>query len=363
MSATTTTNFTSALSRIKAMTVTSFEIGLKEVFYDGETTIKIGADRHECAPLAWKAICAYLDLPADLLPEIGRHLASIVVKVLHGAGRRARNAPEILRVSHDQTGRIIAVADAKLALLSNEQVVDAVRDELADHISSETVCAQLDLSATGFELACHTSQLAVEPRPGDILNGGITIRHSQVGASSTVVLGFIHRLVCSNGMTQRICLGGKPSRTKRTKAKNSTERTLKAIRQQVRQAWVQIHDRLAGIKELLKHPLEVDELPEDLRRRWSINREVAAEIAHAMQDDELGRTYTEYDLVNALSRVATHSERLVPRYRRQLSLAAGMVSQNRVHQCSVCGNWSIGGQRGTPSLVEPDVETGRQPDR
>ena len=56
-------------------------------------------------------------------------------------------------------------------------------------------------------------------------------------------------------------------------------------------------------------------------------------------NDELERTYTEYDLVNALSRVVTHNKSLAPRYRRQLSLAAGTLAQRHIRQCPTCGTW------------------------
>jgi hypothetical protein len=134
-------------------------------------------------------------------------------------------------------------------------------------------------------------------------------------------------------------LGGKPARTKRCKAKNSKETVLLAIRGQIKHAWAQLEERLEGIKELMKHRLEVDQMPEGLRRRWSINKKVATEITIALQNDELGRTHTEYDLVNALSRVATHSRQLAPRYQRHLSLAAGMFAQRHIHQCPMCGSW------------------------
>ena len=212
--------------------------------------------------------------------------------------------------------------------------------------------AKLRLADTEFELICHTDCLTVEPRPGDVLHGGIRIRHSQAGASPTVVMSYIHRLVCSNGTMQRVCLQGKPSRTKRSKAGSSPKRILEAIKTQISQAWAQLDERLRGVKELLNHPMPVDQLPEGLRGRWSVNRTVAAEIAQALQDDELGRTGTEYDLVNAISRVATHSARLAPRYAAHLCLAAGMFAQRHIHQCPTCGSWLVGSADSLSASVE-----------
>lgn len=348
-------NFDTALSRIGDKAVDSFEAGLRELQYAGGTSFKIGADRYEFSPAAWETACDYLAIPTDLLAQLGQGLGGLVLKCMHGAGRRAKTAPDELRLAYDSEGKVVSVSPTKLACLSNKEVVAAIQDTWPSHISSETLSvADLRLAETDFELTCYTDQLTTEPRPGDVLCGGITIRHSQVGSSPTVVLSYVQRLVCSNGMTQRVCLQGRPSRTKRCKAENSSGRMLEAIRQQVRYAWNQLDERLEGMKKLLDHRLDGDELPEGLRRRWSINRGLAAEIAHALQSDELDRTFTEYDLVNALSRVATHSSGLAPRYRRHLSLAAGMFAQRHVHQCPMCGSWSIH-SGATPGLASGDT--------
>lgn len=318
-------SFEAVLDRIGDTAIDFFEAGLHELQYAGGTGFKVGTDRYEFSPAAWGTACGYLAIPSDLLAQLGQGLGGLVVKCLHGAGRQARTAPAELRLAYDSEGKIVSVSPTKLACLFNREVIAAIQDVWPSHISSEMLSvADLHLSETEFELTCYTDQLTTEPRPGDVLCGGITIRHSQVGTSPTVVLSYVQRLVCSNGMTQRVCLQGRPSRTKRCKAENSSSRMLDAIRQQVRCAWDQLDERLEGMKKLLDHRLDGDELPEGLRRRWSINRRVAAEIARALESDELGRTFTEYDLVNALSRVATHSAGLVSRYRRHLSLAAGM---------------------------------------
>jgi len=338
---TNTTTFDTALTRIGDTEIGFFEAGLRELRYAGGMGFKIGADRYEFSPAAWDTACGYMAIPSDLLVQLGRGLGGLVVKSIHGSGRRARIAPDELQLAYDNKGKVVSVAPTKLACLSNKEVVAAIQDAWPGHISSETLSvANLHITETEFEITCYTDQLTAEPRPGDVLCGGITIRHSQVGTSPTVVLSYLRRLVCSNGMTQRVCLQGRPSRTKRCKAENSSGRMLEAIRQQLGHAWGQLDERLEGIKELLDHRLDGNKLPEGLRRRWSINRRLAAEIAQAFENDELDRTFTEYDLINALSRVATHSVGLAPRYQRHLSLAAGMFAQRHVHQCPMCGSWA-----------------------
>lgn len=312
---------------------------LKELRGTRGNCVKIGMDTYELASDAWLTLCRYFDLPHDLLPQLGRSLGEFVLRCLNAGGRRARGAPEEVRFSYDDKGRILTLTPSHLMYVSNPEIVRVIEETIPADITSETLSARLSLTETAFDLDLYTEQSRIEPREGDILYGGVSVRHSQAGSFPTIVLGYIHRLVCKNGMTQRVCLAGKPARTKRSKAENAKEPVLNAIREQINGAFAQLQDRLDGIKQLTEHRLDVDELPEGLRRRWSINKEVAAEISKALHNDEFSRTYTEYDLVNALSRVETHSDQLAPRYQRYLSMAAGMFAQRHVHQCPQCGTW------------------------
>ena len=331
-----------ALDNIRATYVDCYEFKLKELQYAGDNCIKIGMDTYKLMPEAWSTLCRYLAIPQDLLEKLGAGLGNLVFRALNKVGSKAKGAPDQFRFSYNRKGQIISIAPAKLVNLSNDDIVALIKEAIPSKIISQTLYANLYLTETEFELDCYSEQMNVEPRPGDGLYGGISIRHSQTGTSPTVVLGYIQRLVCTNGMTQRVCIAGKPARTKRCKLKNPKEPVINAIRDQITHAWTQLDERLAGIKDLINHKLQMNDLPEILRRKWSLNKKVADEINNAIQHDELERTYSEYDLVNALSRVATHSKNLAPRYRKQLSLAAGMLAQRHIHQCPMCGSWLNG---------------------
>ena len=327
-----------ALNRIASTGVESFETRLGELRYLGGERFETGYEELEFSDHARATLCAQLKIPGNLLQRLGKGLGCLVLRCLVHSDPKIKT--QRLRVVHNTRGVALSLASPELATPTNQEVVAAIRDAWPDDISSETLSvSELNITDAEFELSCHTNRLTAEPQPGDILHGGIAIRHSQAGTAPTVVLSYIRRLVCSNGLTQRVCLHGRPSRTKRCRAENSPERALDAIKRQIAGAWDQLQHRLDGFGELLEHRFEVDALPEALRRRWSINRQVGEEIAQALQNDELGRTLTEYDVVNALSRVATHSTRLRPRYRHHLSLAAGMFAQRHIHQCPTCGSW------------------------
>ena len=336
----TTICFSDALERIENTSVGFLEAELPDLRYAGGHSIKVGMDTYELSLQAWSTLCGYLMIPDDLPGQLGKGLGGLVFKQLNNIKRRSSGACENIRLAHNDKRQILSITEAKLVCLSNSEIVPVIKSVLPSNIISQTLCARLKIAPTEFELNYHTDQLSTEPRKGDILYGGISIRHSQAGTIPTVVLSYIYRLVCENGMTQRVCLNGRPARTRRCNTANSKRAIQESIKEQLIYGWSQLHERLKGIKELIKHKFDADKLPEVLRRRWSINKKIADEIVHALQNDELGRTFTEYDLVNALSRVATHSQNLAPRYRHHLSLAAGMFAQRHVHQCPTCGNWS-----------------------
>ena len=234
--------------QIQAARVDSFDAPLREFQYAGGHSIKIGMDTHELAPEAWETFCQYLDLPVDLLPQLREHLGNLVLKCVRGADRRGKDAPEEIRLSCSEDGRVLALTPSTLVTLSNDEVVQLIEQTIPADIMSETLCARLFLTQTAFELDLYTRQLPVEPRPGDVLYGGVSIRHSQAGCSPTAVLGYIHRLVCTNGMTQRVCLDGKPARTKRPTSENARELVLTAMRDQIAGAFAQLQHRLDGIR-------------------------------------------------------------------------------------------------------------------
>ena len=334
--------FREALARTEATSLDFLPAQLNEFRYEGDTSFSIDGCVLEFSPPAWNAACGRFAYPSNLLPQLGPGLGKLTFRVTQAKGRRAPKVSERVRLALCQeTGRVLALTDDRLAALPNSDVVKAMMEAWPSAISSETIeVARFELTPTEFSLDCHTDRLRAEPRKGDVLHGGISIRHSQAGTCSTTILSYISRLACSNGMTQRICLQNRAARIRRCSSENSPDYMIASIKRQVKGAWAQLQERLeAEMAELLDHRIDIRGLPEDLRRRWSINRTVARNITRALDEDELGPTGTELDLVNALSRVATHSCELQPRYRRHLSLAAGMYAQRHIHRCPLCGSW------------------------
>ena len=116
---------------------------------------------------------------------------------------------------------------------------------------------------------------------------------------------------------------------------------LRQIRRLLSEAWRQVTHKLNAIEDLLQKERVSSDFLRQQRTRFSLNNRIIQSIESALGQDELGPTNTQYDWFNALSRVATHDERLSFRQYRTLSRLAGEFSQHRVQRCGQCGNWIV----------------------
>jgi len=122
------------------------------------------------------------------------------------------------------------------------------------------------------------------------------------------------------------------------------------------EAWAQLDEKLEAVKGLLGKDRMPIEFLRQQRTKFSLNERMLRAIERAIREDELGRTNTQYDVFNALSRVATHEENLAFRQQRTLSRMAGEFSQQTVHRCDRRGQWVVdqGNIRQESSAVQED---------
>ena len=114
---------------------------------------------------------------------------------------------------------------------------------------------------------------------------------------------------------------------------------LAQIQRLLSEAWAQLPAKLQAIEGLLQKERMSIEYLRQQRTRFSLNDRMLTVIERAINQDELGPTGSQYDIFNALSRVATHDESLTFRQRRTLSRMAGEFSQQTAHKCQKCGQW------------------------
>jgi len=139
-----------------------------------------------------------------------------------------------------------------------------------------------------------------------------------------------------------VCGEGKNLRVRRLASRRFDEvDMLNQIRRLLEEAWAQLQEKLDAVEGLLKRDKMSMDFLRQQRTRFSLNNGILAAIEHAVQEDELESTDSQYDVINAISRVATHDRDLTFRQRRTLSRMAGEFSQQTASKCNTCGQWII----------------------
>jgi hypothetical protein len=239
--------------------------------------------------------------------------------------------------------QIIGFDDPKVLRISPEKLMDVFNSSLPTNLpANEIRIGQVDLSLQKIHISCFSPEKITEPRPNDIINGGIDIIHHTSGDTGTQINCYLRRLICQNGGVAHICSDKKTLRARRLNNGRFDENDmLMQIHRLLTEAWVQIDEKLAAVKSLIdKQRISLDFL-EQQRTKFSLNNRMLAAIRSAINEDEFGTTGTQFDIFNAISRVATHSEALTFRQRRTLSRLAGEFGQQDVHKCDNCGSWII----------------------
>lgn len=248
-----------------------------------------------------------------------------------------------IRIDVHQDGHIIGYDDPKLLRISPVKVMDVVNSRLPQGLSPKQIkVAHFDISLKRLQLSCYSPEMVTEPRPGDLINGGIDLIHYTTGELGTQVYCYLRHLICSNGAITHVCCDEKHVRARRLPNGRFDEKDmLEQIGLLLMEAWKQLDAKLNAVTDLLgKGRVSVDFLRQQ-RTRFSLNNRILRVIEEAIRQDEIGPSNTQYDWFNAISRVATHDERLSFRQCRTLSRMAGEFSQHTAHRCSQCGNWIV----------------------
>jgi hypothetical protein len=94
-------------------------------------------------------------------------------------------------------GHIRAILSDRYRILDNYDLVFMALDEFT---KANAQVHKLNLTETHLYLKAVTPKLQGEIRPGDIVQGGLIIKNSEVGASRFAVEPFVLRLRCTNGL-------------------------------------------------------------------------------------------------------------------------------------------------------------------
>src|ERR1043166_7440645 len=155
---------------------------------------------------------------------------------------------------------------------------------------------------------------------------------------ATTVPTYVLRLVCENGMMHRDCVDHKRSpRTRRLNKNqgNARELQLNQIRRLAADAWRQVPEKLAAIRRLAEERVDATAVIDNFVRRSRLySRSVIELLRRAWQIE--GGEPTAFGVLNALTRVATHSTDLSYRQRRMLAQLSGVFATRHTHICPRC---------------------------
>lgn len=235
---------------------------------------------------------------------------------------------------------VVSINESKLALLSSEEILELVLEHTPEKFDvTELRVPKFELNGT-THITIVAPRISSELRPGDIVQGGIDIYHSETGLFGTRIESYLLRLVCRNGLVVRICTRHSefPTRIRRAGEKNR-ELTRHRIGQMARVAWDEVDAKLSSLNQLARDRVkDVSGLVRSTGENLRFPARLIDTIIAAISQDEVEPSNTVYDVVNAISRVGTHDDSLSPVRRRYLQELAGELIVQRLERCPTCGD-------------------------
>ncbi len=306
---------------------------------DGET-FTLGSD-------ARKVIANRANIPTEFFAHARPKIQKFLFDQLYlDAVRNAIQARKL----HHRTGLIVqdgeccvGIVDPRLACLAGDDVLNATLEAKPGDIDE----AQLEVphfSLNGEVRVSIVSQsLATVARVGDIVYAGIDIRHSDSGAFATQIESYLYRKVCSNGMLMKVCrhTDAVPLRLRRA-AVHHPDRMLQRIQAMAKSAWGELGAKMEAVRLLADERLDNRAaLIRSVGERLRFPKKLINDILQALEEDETGPSGTLWDIVGAISRVGTHSNRLSVATRRFLQELSGDLVAERVERCPTCGRLDL----------------------
>lgn len=256
--------------------------------------------------------------------------------------QKSRKLPESVRLMM-VGGVAVGILPLDLHAASNEEFVDCVRS-VARREKFELDDAQVHRFNAGegsFRIDATFPRFVAEPKQGDIVRFGISLKHNSVGMMPSSVSCVAYRLVCSNGMVSPVCLpSGQKMRIRRS-TDDGAEKTLDRIREATRQAFRNVGERIQALNDLAKERVDVREAIEQFIVTHRQSKHVRDELLGGIEHGDHGGDDTAFGFVNLLSRLATHgprqrSHRVPMSVRRRIETISGVYAGQHVHQCPSC---------------------------
>jgi len=234
---------------------------------------------------------------------------------------------------------VTLLKDNHLLALEYAAVLSAVIKALGE-AADNLIIHRVEFDDFHFEVILISPSQAIEVRRGDVVQSGLRIVHHRFGGPATVVEAFIYRLVCTNGMTRRICIREDPSSRSRARKlpahfATARERQMNQISGLTERVWAGLQAKLDAFKTTNERPAHVvNLLTRFLERALLSPNKLMPSLRRAWNDE--GSENTIFAAVNALSNVATHDQEVPVRQRRALAVLAGFLAFQKDHLCDRC---------------------------
>lgn len=253
--------------------------------------------------------------------------------------RGEKESDEQMRLIVEDGQNVHAILNPKLALLSAEEVLGIAVTQRPPEVDESTLYVPSFALNGHLRVSIVTPSISAEPRVGDVVHGGIDVLHSDSADCGTQVTSYLMRLACRNGMLIKVCQHGSsiPSRVRRA-TDNNRELTRTRIAEMANKAWRELDAKLRAVQVLAEHHIpNPAQVLASLGEKLRFPARLVREVLKAIDDDELGRTDTAWDLVNALARLGTHNPRLGEATQRFLQELSGDLIHEQMPQCPSCG--------------------------
>ncbi|MBW2073068.1 MAG: hypothetical protein JRI89_17705, partial [Deltaproteobacteria bacterium] len=186
------------------------------------------------------------------------------------------------------------------------------------------------LRRDGFSVNVMSDKAVDVADVGDITQGGIRLRHSDVGAFGTSLAAFLLRLICVNGLARASSVA---------RGHFTSEDEFRAgamVHDWATELYLELNEHLHAYELLAEIPLPAPyEAIEQLGERNGLSEECTEMVLDAYSlESEL--PHTMYRLTNALTYVSSHAEFDGDRQRRKLQNLADFLVGNGEDICPHC---------------------------
>jgi hypothetical protein len=167
---------------------------------DGALTFKNGVD-HKYSLNDWSAgqLASFTDIPKGYFDRLRAESTDLLASnVNHGLHRQLKDAkmPPV-RMLRTVDGKLRAFLSDRYRTLDSYDLLDAVLPTFMNH---RLKLVNAEITERRMYLRVTSPKLVGEVQKGDVVEFGMMISNSDVGAGSLKIEPFINRLVCLNGL-------------------------------------------------------------------------------------------------------------------------------------------------------------------